>query len=133
MESVSNPIALNYWSGNPVEICPNGGAVSIGSGGLTVGSLISSTAGFSTTVPGTSLTVKSGTNALAGTVTLSSGAATITSSAIDANTVIVLSLKTSSGTPGTYMPRANVGSGSATVAGLPTDNSTYNWIGLKVN
>ena len=79
------------------------------------------------------LLIKSGTNALAGTVTLSSGTATITSSAIDANTVIALSLKTSGGTPGASMPRTNVGSGSATVAGLSTDNSTYNWIGLKVN
>jgi len=132
LESVSNPIALNYWSGNSVQICPNGGAVSIGSGGLTVSSPVSAT-GFAATTAGESLTVKSGTNALAGTVTLSSGAATITSSAIDANTVIVLSLKTSSGTPGTYTPRTNVSAGSATVAGVSTDDSTYNWIAFKVN
>lgn len=80
----------------------------------------------------TVLSVKSGTNALAGTVTLASGNGTITSTLIDANTVIVFSLKTSSGTPGLYQPLAAVGAGSATVTGLATDNSTYNWTAIKV-
>lgn len=82
---------------------------------------------------GKTMTIKSGSNALAGTVTLSSGAGTITSTAIDANTVIMFSLKTVSGTPGTSPPTALVLSGSATVTGLSTDNSIYNWAAIKVN
>lgn len=78
------------------------------------------------------LKIASGANKLAGTVTLSAGVGTITSSLIDANTAIVLSLKTSSGTPGLLTPRTSVGTGSATVNGTVTDNSTYNWIGMKV-
>lgn len=88
---------------------------------------------IATTTAGKTLKVKSGANSLAGTVALSSGSATITSTAIDTNTVIVFSLKTSSGTPGLYQPLATVGSGSATVTGAITDNSTYNWVALKVN
>lgn len=100
------------------------GVVEIGSstGAATSGALQLST-----------IQITSGSNKLAGTVALSSGAGTITSTAIDANTVIMLSLKTSSGTPGTYEPRADVTSGSATITGLATDNSTYNWVALKVN
>ncbi len=82
---------------------------------------------------GSTVRIKSGTNALAGTVTLSSGAATITSTAIDVNTVIVPTIKTVSGTPGTALPSIKVSAGSATVTGLSTDNSTYNWVALKVN
>ncbi|HEY8964982.1 MAG TPA: GDSL-type esterase/lipase family protein, partial [Candidatus Methylacidiphilales bacterium] len=101
--------------------------------GTAPSDVVESTGNVSCAVAGGTLKVKSGTNALAGTVTLSSGAATIASSAIDANTVIVLSLKTSSGTPGTFAPRTSVAAGSATVTGNAGDNSTYNWIGLKVN
>ena len=88
---------------------------------------------FITTVAGKTLLVKSGTNALAGTVTLVAGAATITSTAIDVNTVIVLSLKTSNGTPSVYHPNVAVATGSATITGLATDTSVYNWVALKVN
>lgn len=86
-----------------------------------------------TVTAGITYAVKSGTNALAGTVTLSSGGATISSTAIDANTAIFFSLKTSSGTPSLTQPLAAVGTGSATVTGAATDNSTYNWVALKVN
>ncbi len=84
-------------------------------------------------VAGESLTVESGSNAMAGTVTLSSGAATITSSAITTKAVIILTLVTSSGTPGLAEPRTSVATGSATIAGAATDNSTYNWVALKYN
>lgn len=84
-------------------------------------------------VAGKTLQVKSGANAMAGTVTLSGGSATITSTAIDANTVILFSEKTAGGTPGIYQPLATVSAGSATVTSAATDNSTYNWIALKVN
>lgn len=88
---------------------------------------------FITDTAGKTLLVKSGSNALAGTVVLVAGLATITSTAIDANTVIVFSEKTSGGTPGLYQPLAAVTSGSATVTSAVTDTSTYNWVALKVN
>ena len=63
----------------------------------------------------------------AGTVTLTSGGGTITSALIATTSVVVLSLVTSSGTPGTYTPLTKANNGSATITGLSTDNSTYNW------
>ncbi len=89
---------------------------------------------FTTNVIGGTLAVKSGSNALSGTVTLSSGAGTIASTAIDANTVIVLTLKTASGTftQQPYVATITPATG-CTVAGTATDNSTYNWVALKVN
>ena len=81
---------------------------------------------------GKTVSVKSGTNALAGTVTLASGAGTITSSAIDVNTVIVMSIKTLSGSFD-HAPSVIVSAGSATIDGHNADNSTYNWVALKVS
>lgn len=89
--------------------------------------------GLSIEGAGKTVSVKSGANALAGTVTLSRGKGTITSTAIDANTVIVLSLKMNRGTPGAYQPQTAVARGRATVTGAATDDSTYNWVALKVN
>ena len=89
--------------------------------------------GIATIVAGKTFSVKSGSNALAGTVTLVAGSATITSTAIDSNTVIVFSEKTAGGTPGLYQPLAAVSAGSATVTSVSTDTSTYNWVALKVN
>jgi hypothetical protein len=81
---------------------------------------------------GTTISIKSGTNAAAGTVTLSGGAATITSTAIDVNTVIVMSIKTKSGSFD-HAPSVLVAAGSATIDGHNSDDSTYNWVALKVN
>lgn len=78
---------------------------------------------------GTTVSIKSGTNGLAGSVTLTTGAGSIVSTAIDTNTIIETSLKTPSGT--SSKPQVTVFSGSATVTGLGTDNGTYNWIGFK--
>lgn len=82
---------------------------------------------------GKTISVKSGANAASGTVTLVAGTATITSTAIDVNTVIIFSEKTSGGTPGVYQPLAAVSAGSAVVTSAATDTSTYNWVALKVN
>ena len=76
--------------------------------------------------------VVSGSNALAGTITLVAGTATITSTAITNSMVIVLSIKTVGGTPGTTTPKVVVAAGSAVVTGLSTDTSTYNWLALSV-
>jgi hypothetical protein len=82
---------------------------------------------------GTTVSIKSGTNAAAGTVTLTGGAGTITSTAIDVNTVIVMSVKTSGGTIGDHTPSVKVNAGNAVITGSSSDTSTYNWIALKVN
>jgi hypothetical protein len=82
---------------------------------------------------GKTISIKSGTNAAAGTVTLVGGSATITSTAIDVNTVIVMSVKTSGGTIGDHTPSVKVNAGNAVITGSSSDTSTYNWIALKVN
>lgn len=97
------------------------------------GTGIESISDIATTTAGKTLKVKSGTNALAGTVTLVAGTATITSTAIDVNTVIVFSEISAGGTPGLYQPLAAVSAGSAVVTSAATDTSTYNWVALKVN
>jgi hypothetical protein len=60
-----------------------------------------------------------------GSVTLASGAGTITSSFITASTQVTLTRTATSGTA--VAPIVNNGSGSATVAGAATDNGTYTW------
>ena len=107
--------------------------VGIGGGNINAGGTITAGGNVVVNTAGSTVTIKSGSNALAGTVTLVAGAGTITSTAIDANTVIVLSIKTSGGTPSVYHPNVAVAAGSATITGLATDTSVYNWIGFKVN
>lgn len=89
---------------------------------------------FIASAVGKTLTVKGGANALSGTFVLSSGTASIATTAVDANTVIACTVKTASGTLGTGTPEIVITSGSGfTATGIATDNSTYNWIGLKAN
>jgi hypothetical protein len=63
-----------------------------------------------------------------GTVTLLAGSAVYTNTAtITGSCVVIVSMKTPSGTPGIYAPLAHAGTGTISFSGLPTDNSTYNW------
>lgn len=110
------------WSGTEVDIYNSG----------TLGARVNA-GNILLPVVGTTLTVKSGANGLSGTVTLTAGAATITSTAIDINTAILFSIKTPGGTPGLYQPLAAVSAGSAAVTSIATDTSTYNWIAFKLN
>jgi hypothetical protein len=102
-------------------------AMHTGTGDFTLGgNLVANTVGKT-------LRVTAGTNAMAGTVVLTAGAGTIASTAIDANTVIMLSIQSKSGTI-TAQPWVNTitpGTG-CTIAGSATDNSTYNWVAIKV-
>lgn len=91
----------------------------------------SSTVSLSTA--GNTISIKSGSNAAAGTFTMVAGSATVTSTAIDASTVVIVSLKTVGGTSGVYTPLTTVTSGSFTATSVVTDTSTYNWVALKVN
>jgi hypothetical protein len=113
----------------------NGGVtIATGSGGITsTGTGAATFAGeVSLSTAGTTISIKSGTNAAAGTVTLVGGAGTITSTAIDVNTVIVMTIKTKSGSFD-HAPSVVVAAGSATIDGHNSDDSTYNWVALKVN
>jgi hypothetical protein len=65
-----------------------------------------------------------------GTVTLSSGAASLTGLTLTANSVIIFTLKTASGSITTlpYLTAINASAGTATVAAGGSDNSTYNYV-----
>ena len=65
-----------------------------------------------------------------GTVTLASGAASLSGLALTANSVIIFTLKTASGTISglPYLTAISVANGTATVAGGGSDNSTYNYV-----
>jgi hypothetical protein len=83
---------------------------------------------------GKTVLIKSGSNAKAGTFTLSSGAATVTNTSITANSVVCCTVKTSSGTLGTGTPEIVITAGTGfTATGVATDNSTYNFVVLEVN
>ena len=118
-----------------------GAGVSVfGSGDVVLGSttddganLLQVTGNVALKAAGNTILLKGGSNAASGTVTLSSGTGTITSSAITASSVILLSLKASSGTPGAYLPLTTVSTGTCVVSGISTDNSTYNWGEIIVN
>lgn len=96
---------------------------------------IAATGAITTGTVGQTIGIKSGANALAGTVTLTAGAGTISSAAIDANTAIVLTLKTLSGTIGgqPYVATITPATGCTIAGGGGSNNSTYNWVALKVN
>lgn len=87
-----------------------------------------------------SLKIPAGTNARAGTFTLSSGTATIASTAVDSNSIIIPTLKTLSGTQGDFYkitPTAGTGFTitfyKADGTGVQTaDNSDYNWALIRV-
>jgi hypothetical protein len=120
------------WS--PLCLQPNGSGGTVIIGGTTqVNSLVCSIDGGLGLTAGNTVNLKGGANAASGTVTLTSGSGTITSTAITSSTVVFLSLKTASGTPGTYPPLTTVGTGTCVVTGLATDNSTYNWGAISVN
>lgn len=95
--------------------------------------LITSSGNTVTNQIGNTFGVKSGSNAKAGTFTLSSGTVTVSNTSVTANSVIILTVKTVSGTRGSnpdIVP--NAGTGFTATASV-TDNSTYNYIILEVN
>jgi opacity protein-like surface antigen len=65
-----------------------------------------------------------------GTVTLASGAASLTGLTLTANSVIIFTLKTASGTISglPYLTAISATAGTATVSGGGSDNSTYNYV-----
>lgn len=82
---------------------------------------------------GKTLSIKSGSNAKAGTFTLTAGSATVANTSVTANSVIVPQIKTVNGTRGaslTITPTAGTG---FTAAGLGTDAGTYSYVIFEVN
>lgn len=69
-------------------------------------------------------------NASGGTFTFVSGAASLTGLTLTANSVIIFTLKTASGTVSglPYLTAISATAGTATVAGGGSDNSTYNYV-----
>lgn len=81
---------------------------------------------------GKTLQVKSGTNAKSGTFTLVSGTKTVANTSVTANSVIVVTLKTASGTRAgnpDIVPTASTG---FVATGAATDNGSYNFVILEV-
>jgi hypothetical protein len=115
-------VANQTGGGTNYAIYTNGTAPSVFGGAIT--------SAAHTITAGNTLTITGGSNALSGTVTLVAGAATITSTAITTNCVIMFSEVTSGGTPGLYQPLAKVSAGSAAVTSVSTDTSTYNWVAV---
>jgi hypothetical protein len=121
----SSCIALNATGQQPVLI---GSETQTGSDALQVYNN-----GIGIKTAGYTLDLKGGANALSGTVTLSNGSGTITSTKLTGGMVVFLSLKTSSGTPSPYHPGTTVSSGTCVINGGSGDNSTYNWGAISVN
>jgi hypothetical protein len=89
-----------------------------------------------TLTAGITFGVKSGTNAKAGTFTLSSGVATISNTSVDAHSAIIATIKTVSGTitGALYYPTITPGTGfTVAETGGTSDNSVYNFVILEVN
>lgn len=79
------------------------------------------------------LRIKSGTNLKSGTFTLVSGTKVVANTSVTANSVIIPTLKTVSGTRAGVpdcVPTAGVG---FTATGAATDNGTYNFVVVEVN
>ena len=95
--------------------------------------LINTSGNVVTNQIGSTFGIKSGTNAKAGTFTLSSGSVTVANTSVTANSVIMVTLKTASGTRAgnpDIVPTSGTG---FTANGAATDNGTYNYVILEVN
>ncbi|CAN5327447.1 hypothetical protein BH09VER1_BH09VER1_49010 [soil metagenome] len=81
---------------------------------------------------GKTLSIKSGTNAKAGTFTLAAGAATVANTSVTANSVIICTLKSLGGSRAgnpDVVPTASTG---FVATGGASDTSTYNYVILEV-
>jgi len=104
------------------------GAIGVGSGIHNGGDLV-----FTSAAANHTIWMQSGAGAMCGTFTLSSGSATVTNGAVTAGSIVICSIKTASGTPGTATPSITVTASTGfTVTGLSTDNSTYNFMIFNV-
>jgi hypothetical protein len=133
--STSNMMQFDFFGQSPWMVGSTANHMVVGGTTAQSGAYITVNGGnVAISSVGNTLTLKGGSNAMSGTFALASGTATVASTAIDSNTVVVLSVKTASGTLGTGTPEIQVQSGTGfTASGAATDNSTYNWAAFKVN
>jgi hypothetical protein len=97
------------------------------------GDLHANTGSFITDTVGQTLAVKSGANAKAGTFTLTAGTVTVANTGVDANSVVIVTLKTAGGTRAgnpDIVPTAGTG---FVATGGSSDTSTYNYVIVEVN
>lgn len=83
-------------------------------------------------VIGETISLKGGSNAASGTVTLVAGTGTVTSTAITTSSVVWATLKTPGGTE-TFPPLITVSTGTAVFSANTLDSGTYNWGIVQVN
>lgn len=95
--------------------------------------LVSMPGSVSLTTAGKTISIKSGSNAAAGTFTMVAGSATVTSTAITTGMTVTPTLVTVGGTAGIYTPLVVVSAGSFTATSIATDTSTYNWTAIIKN
>lgn len=113
---------LNKITQNTAGIVDGGGVTSIVAG-----------AGISVSGGTGAVTVTNRIQANQGTFTLSGGAATVADTHVTANSVILHTIKTVSGTRTSFLVTPTVGVGFSVSGGAGTDNGTYNYIILQVN
>lgn len=111
------------------------GALRVTSTGVTVTGAQSISGSITTTGTGSTLFVKSGTNAKAGTFTLTAGTVTVANTSVTANSVFTVTLKTAGGVRTgipDIVPTSGVGFVATQIGGV-ADTSTYNFIIQEVN
>lgn len=82
---------------------------------------------------GKTVKIKQGSNACAGTgVTLSSGTATVSTTAVATGDIVLITKTANGGTTTTGMPAVSISNGvSFTLTGSSLDTSTYSWVIIK--
>jgi hypothetical protein len=81
---------------------------------------------------GQTLSLKGGSNAASGTITLVAGTGTITSTAVTSSDAVFTGLKTAGGTE-TFPPLCTVSTGTIVFTANPLDTGTYNWVVVHAN
>lgn len=90
--------------------------------------------GLTMTTAGSGISIKEGTNATMGSATLSSGTVTVSTTKVTANSRIILTINSSSGTVGTpYVSARSAGTSFTITSTSGSDASTVAWVILEPN
>jgi hypothetical protein len=90
--------------------------------------------GITMTTAGSGISIKEGTNATMGSATLSSGTVTVSTTKVTANSRIILTTNSSSGTVGTpYVSARSAGTSFTITSTSGSDASTVAWVILEPN
>lgn len=132
---VGSGASLNFTGTGTINASTLGGATFAAPGaigGTTPASgaftSVNATGNISTTVAGSGLVIKSGSNARIGTATLSGGTVTVSNTSVTANTRVFLQDTSGSTTNvGSLTVTTSPGSGFTVTSTLALDTSTFNW------